>query len=151
MWTETAEGRKYIEKFSKTIVSEVAPDELEFFDELVAEYYEDPSPQASKDAALGFGVGGLAVVTPAVIAMLTTVLSYLLAEVTPEVIKRTLDDIIKREEQEAQKEAGAVSLTKEQLDLVMKIARREAGRHGVEATVAANLAKAVVGAIVLAD
>ncbi len=44
MWTETTEGRKFIQEISRGIVGEVAPEEMDMFDELVMEYFQDPTP-----------------------------------------------------------------------------------------------------------
>jgi len=46
MWTETTEGRKFIQEISRGIVGEVAPEEMDMFDELVMEYFQDPTRES---------------------------------------------------------------------------------------------------------
>lgn len=83
MWTQTAEGRQFIEDVSRQIVQQVDADEIEFFDDLAAEHYQDPNPLAEKDTELGAGFEALvAAVTPAAIAAVTAVTIHLVNEVS---------------------------------------------------------------------
>jgi hypothetical protein len=142
MLTETQEGRQYIENVSKSIVTQISPEEMEFFDELVAEYYEDPTPPRSKDAELGFGIGGVIVaITPAAIAMVTAVISYLLTEVTDIVKDKTTENL----KDIFSKDKDPEPYTKEQLKQIRKIARREAKRFGMDTATANDMSDAMVG------
>jgi hypothetical protein len=81
MLTDTPEGRALIEDISRAVISEVAPEELDLFDQLSEEYYADPTPpdltQNASDDALGFGLGDLLIAsTPASNAMITVVLTF---------------------------------------------------------------------------
>lgn len=85
MWTDTQEGRQVIDEISKGIVIQVAPEEVDLFDDLVQEYYENPtsetSSEAGKDDALGFGAQEMVVaLTPAVVGMVKVVLDHILSE-----------------------------------------------------------------------
>jgi len=81
MSTAQPEDWAFLSELAREIVGEVAPEEIEIFDELVEEYYRDPTPpdleQRATDDALGFGLGEmLAAATPAVIAMTTVVFGF---------------------------------------------------------------------------
>lgn len=159
MWTETTEARKYIEEVSKRIVTEFASEELELFDELIADYFADPTPPdlsaSGDDDPLAFGVGGVLVaVTPAAGAMVSAVLTFVLTEATEvikeesaEKIKKRIKDIFSPENED---DDGPQPLTRDQLEQVKKLARRQAKRFGMEPDVANKMADALIGAIVLA-
>lgn len=160
MWTETDEGREYIREISQDIVAELAPEELEFFDELIEEYFIDPTPpdlsDSEGDEQLGFGAGVvLATATPAAAAMASAVLTFILTEITKavqkestEVIKRTIKAIFNPEKQEKE---GPSPLTKEQLAQVKRLARRQAREFGMDADLARKMADALVGRLALAS
>jgi hypothetical protein len=162
MWDETEEGRNYVEAVSRLVVAEIDADELEFFDELVEEYYEDPHPPKAADAAMGSGFGEtLVAITPAAMAMATAVLSHVLTELTgvlkeetTEALKAALQRLFRPEEEgktpESGDDEGPAPFTKEQLEEIRRIARREARRFGVDSTTATNMAYAVVGALAVA-
>jgi hypothetical protein len=162
MWTETTEVRKYIEEVSKRIVSEFASEELELFDELIAEYFADPTPPALSDSGdddpLAFGVSEVLVaVTPAAGAMVTAVLTYVLAETTEvikeesaEKIKKRMKDIFSPEKEDKEDDDKPQPLTRDQLEHVKKLARRQAKKFGMEPDLANKMADALIGAIVLA-
>jgi hypothetical protein len=83
MWTQTAEGRQFIEDVSRQVVQQVDADEMEFFDDLAAEHYRDPNPLAEKNTELGAGFEALvAAVTPAAIAAVTAVTIHLVNEIS---------------------------------------------------------------------
>jgi hypothetical protein len=104
MFKDTTEDRKYIEDISKSIILEVAPEEFDLFDELAEEYYQHPSPpnlSASQKAdPLAFGLGGLLVpATPAVLAMVSAVLTYLATEFI-DVAKKEGADVVRQKTKE---------------------------------------------------
>ncbi len=146
------EGQAYIELVSRSVVAEVAADELEFFDELAAEYHKDPSPPNVGDAELGSGLGaGLAAITPAAIAMVTAVVSNILGDEavrknTADFIKQGLRDILGSESLDKE---PSTRLTQEQLVKIRKIAQAEAKRFGVDNETSKNMANALIGSIVM--
>lgn len=162
MWTETTEGRKFIKDISKHIVAESAPEELELFNELIAEYFADPTPpdltDSGSDDALAFGIGEVLVaVTPAIAAMVTAVLTYVLTEATEvikvesaEKIKKRIKNIFSPEKKDKEDSDRPQPLTKDQLEQVKKLARRQAKKFGMEPAQANKMAEALIGAIVLA-
>ena len=67
-------------------MTEIAPEELGLFDELMAQFLADPNPpdpaDAEREEPLGFGLNELLVpVTPAVAAAVTAALTFILTEV----------------------------------------------------------------------
>jgi hypothetical protein len=169
MWTETTEGRAVIKEISKGVVTQIAPEELDLFDELAQEYFEDPTPpdlsSPARDDALGFGLAETVVaVTPTAMAMVTAVLGYLLTEaikVTQQegatAIKAKIKALFNPEEDANQAEGSTTKkdkdfppLTKEQLEQVNKLARRQAMVFGLDAEQAKLMANALIGSLALA-
>jgi len=163
MWTETTEGQEYIKAISKNMVSEFAPEELELFDELIAEYFADPTPpdltESDNDDELAFGIGEvMTAVTPAAAAMASAALTFVLTQFTEAVetesaeiikarIKGILNPNVNAEEEIAQPEA----LTQEQLVMIRDLARKQAKKFGMKSRQANKLAEALVGSIVLIE
>jgi len=132
MWTETTEGRKFIQEISRGIVGEVAPEEMDMFDELVMEYFQDPTPPnlsaSPKDDPLGFGLGEtLVAVAPAAAAMASAVLSYLMTETikaaqeeSVEAVKKKIKALFNPEQKddkpEKKEDKSLPPLTKEQME-----------------------------------
>ena len=162
MWTNTAEGRNFITELSKNIVTEVAPEEIPLFDELVQEYFDDPTPpdpsESISDDPLGFGLGEtLVAITPAATAMVSAVLSYVLTEAVKAVreesataIKEKIKAVFTSEKPSGEAAQGMPALTRQQLEQVKKLARKQAKAFGVETAIANKLADALVGSLALA-
>lgn len=81
IWTESTEGRAFVKTLAKDIVAEVTPEELLLFDELVQEYFDDPTPPdlstRGSDDPLGMDLGELLAETPAIMAMVMSWLAFL--------------------------------------------------------------------------
>ena len=161
MWSETAESAELIQEISMNIVSEVAPEELELFDELMQEYFSNPNPPAQQrsesDDTLGFGLSEFVVAaTPAAAAMASAVLSYLVTEVIKAgkdegagLIKKKIKALFNRGGQE--EKAGPPPLTKEQLEQVNLLAGKQALAFGMEANLSEQMANALIGSLALAE
>jgi len=165
MWTDTPEGRKLVQEFSRDIVVVVAPEEIDLFDELVMEYFQDRTPPdlsaKPKDDPLGFGLGEVLIAaTPAVAAMVDVVLNYLVNEIvkaaqgeSAELIKRKIKGLFnpkKDEITEKSDEDNVVPLTKEQLEQVKKLAHKQAIKFGIGSEKADRMANALIGSLALA-
>jgi hypothetical protein len=160
MWTDTEEGRAFIAELSKDVVSQVAPEELDLFDDLVQEYFDDPTPpdpeEAASDDALGFGLGGaLFATTPAVAAMANVVLGFLLTEVINiardqaggmAVEKLKVYFLSRRESS-----TDSPPLTTEQLAKVKQLASDQAKAFGMDDDEAKKMADALVGSLALSS
>ena len=74
--------QKLIAEISKTIVGEVAPEEIDLFDELLHDYFADPAPPdltaKPVDDPLGWGAGEVMVdATKATAAMVSASLGFI--------------------------------------------------------------------------
>lgn len=160
MLNTSSQNKEYIDGVSKVIVSDVAPEELDLFDELVAEYHEDPNPpdfsEKEEDEELAFGIGETVVpVTPAAAAMVTTVINFLLTEVIKVVkeengktIREILSDFLRSEKRDKE---GSEPLTVEQLKQIRRIARQQARSFGMNPDMAKRMAESLVGALALTN
>lgn len=157
MWINTTEGREFILELSQSVVAEVAPEELPLFAELAQEYLDDPSPPdlaaPANNEPLGFGLEEILVaVTPAAMAMTSSALTYVLAEVikatqaeSAAVIKSKIKTLFNAKE----KSHDPPPLTPEQLDRVRKLARKQARSFGMNADQAERMVDALIGRLVM--
>jgi hypothetical protein len=158
MWTKTPEGRKLIQEISKGIISDIAPEEMDLFDELVMEYFQNPTPPdtstSSKEDPLGFGVEEILIAaTPAAAAMADTILNFIMSDLikvakeeTAETVRGKIKTFFKKDKQEKEE---VVPLTREQLEQIKKLARRQAIKFGMNAEKAEKMANALIGLLVL--
>ncbi len=154
MWTETSAGREIITEFSKDVVSKVANEELPLFDEMVEEYYQDPAPpdlthQASDDP-LGSGLEStLIALTPAAMAMVSAIVTYVLTEVLQAVQEESVQAISKKIK-EFFNPKKPQPITKEQLKTIWDVAYKKAREYGAKRDEAIQMADAMVGRIAVA-
>lgn len=147
---------------ARDAVASTAPEELPLFRRTSEAYFEDPSQvlasPKSKDEALGFGVeAAVILVSPAALAVASSVVQYLATEVggalKEEVgprIKDLIEGLFQRgdtsdgDDKEKAKKPEPPELTQEQLDEVYRVANTVA-RRLLPADRASVLADAVVG------
>ena len=158
MWTESSEGHKLIQEFSKEIVEEVAPEEMDLFDELVTEYFRDPTPpddvQNPKDDPLGFGIEEtLIAVTPAAAAVVNIVINYLLTEFIKigesertEAVKQKIKGLFGSKNKDKDQPPP---LTKDQLENIRKLALKQAIKFRIPREKAESMADALIGSLAL--
>jgi hypothetical protein len=157
MWTDTAEGKNLVADLTRTVVAEVGPEEIAMFDDLLADYFRNPRPEGddqAHDDPLGFGFGAIALITPAAAAMVIAALKYLGSEAvtvardeTAQLVKMKIAALFRSSDDHRSRPAP---LAREQLDRVRRLARKEAEAFGLEPAIAEQMAKALVGALVLA-
>lgn len=158
MWIETKEGRDLIREISKDVVSRIAPEEMDLFEELIQQYFENPNPPPPspqfEDDPLGSGLAEIMVAaTPAAAAMASAVLGYILNEVITATKEETAGLIrgkIRALFSSKGQPEDSPPLTQEQLELVKKLARKQASRFGFTANKAEMMANALIGALTLA-
>lgn len=144
MWNETAEGRKFIEDVSKQLVGDVAPEELEFFDELAKE--EKKSTVSSGDEELGFGLSGaLEFVTPATISVVTAVFTFLGSEILKASGKEVAGAIVSSLKSYFFGPSNAFNA--EQLARVGEIAEKTAKQKGLNEKTAKKLTESLIASL----
>jgi hypothetical protein len=153
MWINTPENKQLITEVSKEIVAEIAPEELEFVDELLDDYYAHPAVPKSEDNPLGFGSEILAASTPVVAMALQTVFNFILNEVWGSAQKESavlIAEKMKTLLNPKKKTEPALGLTQEQLEKAKQLIKREAIRGGMKPKKAEELALKIVARIALA-
>jgi hypothetical protein len=154
MWNNTEEGRQLLAELSKELVAEIAPEELEYVDELLLEYYEHPPKMLlNSDDPVGFGGNIMVTATPVIAMALNSVLYFLIAEVLEaaktesaafisQKVKAFFNPIPSNQEL-------ALSLSKEQLTTIKDIAKRELRRGGMSSKKAENAALRIMARLAI--
>lgn len=155
MLAETTEGRQLIVDFSKHLITQVAPEELDLFDELIEEYFDDPTPpdlsESDDDDALGFGLNELAVaITPAAAAAASSAVGYILSEVLKSTQEEGAAVLAKKVRKLLNPKDKTEALTTEQLRQVRRLALTQAKIFGMETSQARRMADALIGSLALA-
>jgi hypothetical protein len=153
MWTDTPESKEIVTELSRELVAEIAPEELELVDELIDDYYANPTIHEAKDNPLGFGSELLAASTPVIAMALQTLFNFILNEVWVSVQKESAVLIAQKMKTlfhpTKEKADPALGLTREQLEKAKKLIKREALRGGMKPKKAEDLALKIVARIAL--
>ena len=145
-----------VDEISKELVAEIAPEELDLFDELAAGYHANPNPpDASRggDDALGFGLDAALIATsPAAMAAVSACLGYLL-QVATDALKDQTKTAIQEQVKKlfAAKKSGPAQLhlDADQLARARSLAASEARRFGLSKADADRLADALAGRLAI--
>lgn len=153
MWTETAEGQQLIGEVSRDLVTQVAPEEMEMFDDLLQDYFQYPTPPDAGDDPLGFGGDVLVVVTPVVTAVVGAVVTFLWNEIVKTAKEEGSAFIAEKVKAffhpPKETQADSSGLTRAQLQHIKEIVQKGAVRRGMRAKKAEDLALLVVAKIAL--
>lgn len=148
MWISTPESRQVVTEVSRELVAEIAPEELEVVDELLDDYYANPTPHESRDDPLGFGSEFLVASTPAIAMALQTLFNFILNEVWVSAQKESAILIAAKMKSlfnpKKEKAEPALGLTREQLEKAKQLIKKEARRGGMNPQKAEDLALKVV-------
>jgi hypothetical protein len=145
MWNETAEGRKFIEDVSKHLVGRVAPEELEFFDELACAE-NSPSASLSGDEELGFGLSEAALyVTPAAVSVVTAVFTFVGSEILKATGKEVATAVVGKFKLYFSQPESALSA--EQITRVEQIARTAAKENGLDDDTGGKLTASLIASL----
>ena len=155
--TEHPEIKELIRGISRSTVTEIANEELPLFDELVDEYFNDPSylekVESGKEDPLSFGLSEeLIGTTPIVTAVISAVVTYLVSNVikaASEEWNEELMENIKAFFGKKEEKGKFLPLNVEQLKQVKKLARREARGYGMSKEDSDRLARCLVERLVL--
>ncbi len=163
MWTDSPEGRALVEEVSRDVIAEVAPEELDLFDQLSDEYYANPTPpdlsQRAGDDALGFGLNELLIAnTPAANAMITVVLGFAIqiiskaaGDESSDFVRARVKALFKRKGSAQPSQPAPVQFSTEQLRQMRAAAEAEAQRFGLDAADAGHMADALFRRMALGE
>jgi hypothetical protein len=153
MLTPSAAERTYVTGLVRVVVGGIAPEEIDLFDELIAEPPVAPQDRASErehDNPLAFGTGDLVVaITPIAAAMVSVVLTYVGTELLKLAGDQVIDQVKRRAPRLFGGDGAPPALRQEQLELIWRRAYQEALAFGVEPAVAKRMARALIGALAL--
>ena len=150
-------GRELVGEVSRTVVRQVAPEELELFSEAEADYYRDPrrALRGSRDEAVGFGLD-MALLTPYVLMAGGAVVQFLATAVCGAVSDEVRDELrpavaerVRRLLRRDDEPQAQPSVTMQQARQVRRVALEQATRSGLDPERAALLADAFVGALLV--
>jgi hypothetical protein len=159
MFVNSNEGQEIVQDLSKRLVSELAPEELEMFDELYSEYRANPVPVtvADSDDPLGFGINEIAAaVTPAAGAAVSAAIAYVSTEVikfakdeSSVLIQRKIKSLFNSEKKIPQETPPPLTLTQKDLEQIKDLAFKSARAQGLSPKKAEQMALALVGQLAL--
>ena len=157
MFVNSSEGQVIIQDLSKRLVSQLAPEELEMFDELYEEYRANPAPPTDTDTddPLGFGISEIiAAITPAAGAAASATVAYLASEVIKStkdesavVIQNKIKALFNPDKKKSMD--NPPPLSKEALEQIKKLAVKSARAQGLSPKKAEQMALALVGLLAL--
>jgi hypothetical protein len=144
-----------VRNISRILVAEIAPEELDNFDELFDEARtasNSPSSRNSSDEALGFGLDALIIIaTPAVKTAVMAVMTFIVNEVidnakneTATIIKERIKNIF---DSNKKSKSPASPPNKETLRRIQKMAEESAKLHGLSEEQSNKFAMVLVGLI----
>jgi hypothetical protein len=151
------ENIKEVDKIAKDLVAEVAPEELDLFDELAREYHANPRPpqvtRGGGDDALGFGLdAAVAASSPAVIAAVSACFGFAL-QIASDAFRDQTKDFVKDQVKKllGGRKSGPVLLHLDaaQLAHARDLAASEARRFGLNKADADRLADALAGRLAM--
>lgn len=142
MSDNTFKDKDFINELSKKLVVEFAPEEIDMFDELAKEYYENPGPPDKSNQAddpLGLGLDlALSVVTPVALTMATAVLNFVMKSTLDAVKNETSERIqgqVKRlfsgiDDKDNNESELRIQIKPEEIKTLRRIAIQEAQKFG---------------------
>lgn len=154
MPTTQPEDQAFLSELGREIVAQVAPDEIEVFDELAEEYFMDPSPSQleprSSDDALGFGLDSIMMAaTPAVMGATMVVFSFVAQVATQILVDQSAEFTRSRVKRWLlRKQPEPIVLSQEHLARAHQLAMEEAARHGLNEAVARQMADVLIRRLV---
>jgi len=153
MWIDTPESKEVVTELSRELVAEIAPEELELVDELIDDYYANPTIHETKDNPLGFGSELLAASTPVIAMAIQALFNFIVNEVWVSaqkegavLIAQKIKALLNPTKEKAE---PALGLTLEQLEKAKDLVKKEAMRGGMKPKKAEDLALKIVGRIAL--
>ncbi|MBK8981533.1 MAG: hypothetical protein IPM38_04230 [Ignavibacteria bacterium] len=139
-------------EISRTLIEDISPDELEYFDELSDAHFK--RDVTDKDAQLGFGFvefGELA--TPAVMTLVSGIVTYLMTDVV-KVAKDQMNDSIKEKlkgffSKKKKQPEDNLTLSKEQLEKITGLIDNKLREIDVNEKTALKIRDSLISSFVL--
>ncbi len=139
-------------ELSRTLIEEISPDELEYFDELSDAHFK--RDVTDKDAQLGFGFvefGELA--TPAVMTLVSGIVTYLMTDVV-KVAKDQMNETIKEKlkgffSKKKKQQEESLTLSKEQLEKITGLIDNKLREIDVNEKTALKIRDSLISSFVL--
>lgn len=144
--------QELVAEISKTIVREVAPEEIDLFDELLHDYFTDPAPPdltaKPADDPLGWGAGEVMVdATTATAAMVSASLGFI-ADSTQDKTGGQLRQYLTAKQQDP---ATRPLLSSDLLNALRQVALTTARQYGMDAERAEAMANAMLVTLMLGE
>jgi hypothetical protein len=158
--TKAQPDRALVVALARQIVAQVAPEEDDLFDEMVNDYFANPSPPelagSHTDEPLAFGLSDLLVaVTPAAAAVASTAIAFIAGDSSEAVPQadagQTLEQIKQVLQDKQAADAEALTLSHEQLDELRQLMRATAARYGMDPAQSDEMANAVLVSLMLGE
>jgi len=137
-----------ISALALAIVTDVAPEERPLFVSVARAWFATPNRErkgSGTDDVLGFGLGAAAdLLTPVVLAIAVKLASYLAEELSKALVKSAANEVLDRLKRLFCGDAGAVTLSGEQLTQVRALSLTVAREEKLSEATAERLANAIV-------
>lgn len=147
-----------IKDISENIVSQIAPEEIDVFDEIADTYFNnphllDPNYQKAKDDPIGFGLTGMVEMTsPAALSVVTSIIVYIITQIWGATTSALLDEYksrIKKLFNKNSNKKDVPAFTKEQLKRINDEIIKQALSSRLSEDQAKNIANALISSMVL--
>ncbi len=145
-------NRALLEDISRNIVAEVAPEELDLFDDLAEEYYQDPELKRQHtrggEGPLSFGsVDMLPAATPIIMVVATVVLELML-DVLKEIVASKGADFATNKVRMWFTGKARADLTAKQINEIREISKQAVLQHGYSEEHAQKIADAMTNMLI---
>lgn len=152
------EIQSVIKEVSQNIVEQIAPEEIDVFDEISDAYFNHPhlldqKNQKSKDDPIGFGVTGMIeMMSPATLSVVTAVVTFIVTQVWGATTSVLLDEYkgkIKSLFNKKSDKKDVPTFTNEQLKRINDEAIKQALSSNLTEEQAKNIANGLIASMVL--
>ncbi|MFZ1322704.1 MAG: hypothetical protein WAT71_14190 [Ignavibacteria bacterium] len=142
-------------EISKTLIEDISPDELEYFDELANTHFD--VRKSDKDAQLGFGMVEFSeLATPAVMTLVSGIVTYLMTDVV-KVAKDEMNEKIKEKlkgffsKKKKPEEVKSLTLTNDQLNKISELIDKKLKEIELNEKTALRIRDSLISSFALGD
>ena len=135
-------------EISKTLIEDISPDELEYFDELANTHFD--VRKSDKDAQLGFGMVEFSeLATPAVMTLVSGIVTYLAKDEMNEKIKEKLKGFFSKKKKP--EEVKSLTLTNDQLNKISELIDKKLKEIELNEKTALRIRDSLISSFALGD